>query len=199
MRKAYLLGIGSAVAYVTAVVIGGVLWQNYSHVSQAISELSAYFAPNQALMFGLFGLYNVFLFGFSVAYYKWSQNKQLKVSAALLGLIALLGFAMLIFSQDKIGAPLSLAGQLHLAAAGLTSLTTLLAVAFSVIGFKKLGYKQATNMSLLLGVLILITGPLTAIATTVLPEYFGLFERITIGIFLAWVILVSVTIRTKAQ
>lgn len=199
MRKVYLLGIGAVVAYVSAVVLGGVLWQNYSHISQAISELSASFAPNQALMIGLFGLYNVLLFGFSIAYYMWSQNKQLRISAVLVGVITLLGVAMLVFSQDKIGGTLTLAGQLHLAAAGLTSLATLVAVAFSVAGFKRLGYKQTTKASLLLGVLILITGPFTAIATTALPEYFGLLERVTIGIFLAWVILVSVAIRTRAQ
>lgn len=199
MRKTYLLGIGSVVVYVFAVVLGGLLWQNYSHASQAISELSAYFAPNQALMIGLFTLYNVLLFELSIVYYRWSQNKQLKVSAVLLGLIALLGVVMLVFSQDKIGGPLSIAGQLHLAAAGLTSLTTLVAVAFSVVGFKKLGYKRTANISLLLGVFILITGPFTAIATTALPEYFGLFERVTIGIFLMWVVLVSLTLRTRAR
>ena len=46
MKRAYLLsGVASPLIYAFTVILGGVLWHDYSHASQAISELTAAGAP----------------------------------------------------------------------------------------------------------------------------------------------------------
>jgi len=46
VKRAYLLsGVASPLIYAFTVILGGVLWHDYSHASQAISELTAAGAP----------------------------------------------------------------------------------------------------------------------------------------------------------
>ena len=61
MRNKILMlsGILAPIAYVGAVVVGGLLRPGYSHIAQYVSELIEAGAPNKALLDPLFALYNV--------------------------------------------------------------------------------------------------------------------------------------------
>jgi hypothetical membrane protein len=200
MKKFYYLGIVGSIVYVLSVILGGLLWPGYSHVSQSISTLIMTTSPNQIFMQPLFWIYNLLLVAFSIGYYRWSQNILIKISAAFLFLVALSGILMLIFPQDAINAPLSAHGLAHLIFAGVAALSTLVAIFLSAIGlWGRGGYKKLGVLSLVFGLVILITGPLTAMAPTAFPQYFGLSERITIGSFIVWWFVLSYTIHRSER
>lgn len=202
MKKFWYFGIAAAVIYVFAVILGGIMWPTYSHVTQAISELIMTSSPNQIVLQPLFWAYNLLVVSFSVGYYHWGKNrsKGLIWASISLFIVALSGVGTLIFPQDKIGTALSTPGLLHLIFAGLAALMTLVAMFSTAIGlWKHRNYKNIAIISLALGLVILFNGPLTAMAPTLLPNYFGISERITIGSFILWLFILSYSLFKKER
>lgn len=199
MRKnLYVIGIITPLLYIFTVILGGILWPGYSHVAQAISELSMDSAPNRVLMDGLFGIYGVLLLLFGTGFaFQWgkSVNKQLSASGIVLVLCAISGLLMAFFRQDLIGAPLTFTGLMHLILAGVASLTTILAIFLASAGFHKMNDTAGlSKFSLVMGILILVSGGLTAASPTQFPAVFGILERITIGSFMLWLLVTSVAL-----
>jgi len=145
-------------------------------------------------------MYNIFLAAFSLGFFVWGKNKLIKSSAAFLLLCALSGILMYFFPQDPINITLTFKGLIHFFLAGMAAITTLLAVFLSAFGFGKMdGYKNLKVISVILGLIIFISGPLTAIGPTKFPAYFGIAERITIGAFILWLFLISLVLFIKSK
>jgi hypothetical membrane protein len=108
MKRVYpVFGIISPLLYISAVLIGGFLRSDYSHVSNAISELVMTNAPNKMLIELIFTFYNLSLaiFGFSAfCYLESPRTKLMKSASVMLGMIGVLGLLMFFFSQDPKGA-----------------------------------------------------------------------------------------------
>jgi len=193
-NKFYIFGIISAVFYIGAVMLGGILWPGYSHVRQAISELTFRQAPNLPLMQSLFWIYNLSLLICSVGLFLHAKTKTMKASATFLAACALAGVMMFFFPQDPLHTTLTTSGLLHLIFAGVASITTLLAVSFAAAGEWRENRKLGIFSWIVFGV-IMLSGPITAMAPTMLPEYFGIVERITIGTFIVWLLIYSLYYR----
>jgi hypothetical membrane protein len=73
-----LCGILAPVLYVFTVILGGAISPEYSHVSQAVSDLIATDAPNKPLLDALFAIYNLLAiaFAFSLLQYVRSDNQS---------------------------------------------------------------------------------------------------------------------------
>jgi hypothetical membrane protein len=194
----YTVGILTPLLYVFNVVLGGALWPGYSHVRQAVSELTMAGAPNLALMDALFTIYGFLLLTFSIGFsLSWGKagNRPLTISGAALAACAAAGLAMKFFRQDPIGEPLTFTGTMHLILAGITSLGTIFAIFFAAAGFRKLPYAGSLRVfSLVMGTIVLLSGGLTAAGTTQLPAVFGILERTTIGAFMLWLLVVSINL-----
>lgn len=194
-KRLYALGILTPLLYIFTVVLGGALWPDYSHVRQAISELTMAGAPNLALMDALFTIYGILLLTFSIGFsLRWGKagNRPLTISGATLAVCAAAGLAMKFFRQDPIGEPLTFTGMMHLILAGITSLGTIFAIFFAAAGFRKLPYGAGLQIfSLVMGSIVLLSGGLTAAGTTQLPAIFGILERTTIGSFMLWLLVIS--------
>ena len=196
MKKTlYVLGMLTPLLNIFNVVLGGALWPDYSHVRQAISELTMAGAPNLALMDALFTIYGCVLLAFSLGFsLRWGKagNRPLAISGVALVACAAAGLAMKFFRQDPIGEPLTFTGTMHLILAGVTSLGTIFAIFFAAAGFRKLPYGGALRVfSLVMGTIVLLSGGLTAVGTTQLPAIFGILERTTIGSFMLWLLVIS--------
>jgi len=197
-RSLYILGILTPLFYIFNVVLGGALWPGYSHVRQAISELTMAGVPNLALMDALFTIYGFMLLAFSLGFsLRWGRagNRPLTISGIALVACAAAGLAMKFFRQDPIGEPLTFTGTMHLILAGVTSLGTIFAIFFAAAGFRKLPYAGDLRVfSLVMGAIVLVSGGLTAAGTTQLPAIFGILERITIGAFMLWLLVISLSL-----
>lgn len=195
-NKFYIFGILAAITYIGAVVLGGILWPTYSHVAQAISELTFRYAPNLTLMRSLFGLYNVLLLIFSTGLFFRATAKPLKTSAIFLLVCAFSGAMMLFFPQDPLHTTPTTSGLVHLIFAGVASLTTLFAVSFAAAGEWRENRRIGIFSWTVFGI-IMLSGPVTAMAPTKLPQYFGIVERVTIGAFIIWLLVYSLCNRKK--
>jgi len=196
MRKVYSwIGFSAPLVYIITVILGGFLWQGYSHTRQPISELTMAGAPNLALMDGLFLFYNLLLLIFSLAFWQMARKNSstpLTISAIFLTICALTGVGFSFFRQDPTNAPLTISGTIHLVLAGIASLSTILAIFSSAAGFGRLtAYRRLKPFSLVMGSLVLVTGGLTAAGASLFPNFFGILERLTIGSFMLWLLVIS--------
>lgn len=199
MKKFYpLFGILAPIIYIAAVFVGGLLRQDYSPLYNTISELSMTNAPNLLLMDIMFGCYNLFLIIFSIGAYidsDISNNRNYKSALILLIIIGVLGLATLIFTQDPRGAPVTLNGTLHIILSGITALLTILSVIIIGLSFRKYTSLRIFSWySYINAILIFISGGVAATAVGNNSAYGGLFERITIFLFMIWLIIFSYVI-----
>jgi len=190
----YLTGALSAVIYIFAVVYGGALWSGYSHLHQSISELTMATSPVLHRVEWIFTLYNLLLLVFGVMLVNFARKKENKLftlSGFFLILCAVASIGMHWAPQDPIGQTLTRAGLWHLILAGIDSLSTMLAMLFTAIAFKKIGNRKMAKFSWITLIAVFISGMGTAAAPNFLPASFGLIERITIGTFIVWLFVVS--------
>jgi hypothetical membrane protein len=194
-----LCGMLAPVVYVFAVVIGGLLSPDYSHKSQAISELIEAGAPNKWLLNPLFGLYNLLTGAFAVGLFlvvRASPRSERRPSGLLgsvvLAFEAVVGFVTVFFPQDPPGSPPTPTGATHIALAGLSSLATMATIVLVGIWFwRTSGLRGYGAYSFLTVAAIFVSGGLAAWSVATGNPFAGVFERVTIGAFLQWMAVVA--------
>jgi len=195
MKKIYtLFGIIGPIVYILAVFLGGSIRHDYSAIYNSISELSMANAPNKFLMDILFGIYNLFLLIFGIGAYLDSTINSKKYNAAtiMLVIIGILGLMVLVFTQDPRGAPATLYGTLHIVLSGITAALTIISIILVGLSFRQYADMKLFSMySYLTSVLIFLSGGASAASFANNGAYSGLFERITIILFMIWVITLS--------
>lgn len=195
MSKAYrVFGTSAVLAYVGAVVTGGALLPGYSHAYNTISELTASNAPDLPLVQLLFTLYNVGLFAFAWGFYRDPRGTpKLRSSSRMLMATALLGLATGIFPQDSRDVAMTFSGKMHIALAGAMSPLTMLAMICAWLGLRTEAVTRKLGVySLASFVITFVTGGLTAWGVATNSPYGGLLQRLTIGAFLQWVLVMAV-------
>ncbi len=196
MKKSYaIFGIIGPIVYILAVFIGGALRNDYSHITNTISELTLANAPNKLLLDILFSIYNISLLIFGFGAYLDSSiddSKKYKVASIFLALIGLLGLSMYFFPQDPRGAASTLGGTLHIVLAGIISPLTIISIFLMGLSFRKYSeLKLFVTYSYISGTIVLVSGGIAAVSIANNSNYGGLFERITIFTFMVWVIILS--------
>jgi len=201
--KTILLSSGmlAVVIYVLHILIGGYLWKTYSHLQQPISDLTATGAPNRFLLLLFTNIYGGLALIFAVSFTIFERKERHKlvfwggISFIILHIVSILyGF----FPQDLPGAEPSFAGMMHL-------VVTVLIVPFTIltpllIGFglkKEKAWKTLGNFSLICGILIIIFGGMSGFFFAKGLPYFGLVERINIGILQIWTFVMSYKLLTS--
>jgi hypothetical protein len=185
---------------VVATALGGALRPGYSHLAEAVSELTAAGAPNKALLDPLYALYDLLalLFGIGVflaigGLVRGRAARAGRLGAGLLILGGLFSLAFYFFPQDPGGPPVTLAGTVHLALAGVVALTSLLAILLIGLSVRNApGLRGYGAFSLIAAAVALGAGSLTPLAISgALSAYLGLVERATIGTILLWTLVTA--------
>lgn len=192
LRLAGWSGMIAVAGYVGATVLGGVLDPEYSHLRDAISTLTAAGAPDRVLLGALYVGYNLLLAGFALAVYRSSAGGRLLLAATVLfalGSVSGIG-QVTAFPQDAPGSPLTGPGTMHLVLAGVSSLVTVACAVLYWRGFRTDPvWRPMSRVSLAAAIVILASAP-GAVVTVGGPVQ-GLFERVTIGAFMVWIIVLS--------
>jgi hypothetical membrane protein len=195
MKKFYpLFGIIGPIVYIFAVFIGGTIRHDYSALYNSISELSMTNAPNMILMDILFGIYNIFIviFGFGAYLDSNINDRKFNVASIMLVIIGILGLMVLIFTQDPRGALATLNGTLHIILSGITAALTIISIIIVGMSFRKYSnMKLFSWYSYVTSILIFLSGGAGAASFANNSPIGGLFERITIFLFMIWVIILS--------
>jgi hypothetical protein len=201
VRKVLLLcGILSSLLYVAMLVVISMRWEGYSSASQTVSELSAIGAPTRALWVVPAAFYTVLVtaFGWGV----WKSAGRIRVlhivgaSIAAYGALGLIWpFAPMHLRETLAAGGGTLSDTMHIVLASVTVVLMLLAIAFGASAFGR-GFRLYSIASLLIlaacGALTFIDAP--GIAANLPTPWIGVWERINIGVFLLWVIVLAVVL-----
>lgn len=201
----FWLGIFGTILFIIPSVLGGFQFENYSHISQFISESYAFGTP--------YGIYMRFLgfipSGILITLFSFSACKHLPKSNLLK--IGILGFGLFygigtvmvgLFPCDEgcnkeLINP-SVSQLIHNLFGGLTYL--IVPVCLILIGFSSRKWSSTTSFS----TLSIICGTITLMFSMLLlsdPDgnYIGLFQRITEGSILFWLINFAFYIKNYNQ
>ena len=196
LRKSLLVcGVLSSLLYIGIDALAALRYGKYhSYVSQAISELGAVGAPTKELVDPLFLAYGVLLIAFGVVV--WTSagpTRSLRVIGALLVGIAVVGLVtppMYLRGTGNVSSDLP-----HIVLTGVIVLFILSAIGFgaSLYGRRWRLYSFATLMTLL------ATGAWTGFEGSRLAAgqptpWLGIGERINIGAYLLWVLVLSISL-----
>jgi len=201
LRKLLLVsGILSSLLYAAMMAVVARQWPGYSSASQTVSELSAVGAPTQPLWSHLGAGYTVLVtaFGFGV----WQSAERARALRVTGGLVLVFGALGLLwpFAQmhprDVLAAGGGTASDtMHLVLSGVTVLLMLLAIGFAAAAFGRpfRAYSIATLVVLLAcGVLTGLDAP--AVSANLPTPWVGVWERINIGAFLLWIVVLSLVL-----
>lgn len=186
MNKRYLFLSGglAPILYLFTVILGASLRADYSHISNAISELLLAGAPNKTLLDTLFIFYNLMCLAGSIGILTAFRRTSARMTAAgwCLLAVAVAGvFMTAFFPQDPRGSTPTFAGTMHLVTAGVESLGLMAAMLLVGLHFRP---TRASWITFILLAAVFITGGSSAIFIT--SPVMGLLERCTIGFSLLW-------------
>lgn len=190
-----LLGSLAAVIYVSHVIIGGLLWEEYSHLDRPISDLTASGAPNRLLLSVFTVLYGILSVLFSIGAYLLLKKYAPKISQV--GMIVFLCMHLLsllynFFPQDLPGDALTFRGVMHIIITVLIVPLTILSPVLVGIGLrKKDNFELYSYFSIMTGAIIFLTGGLTVLFIANAWPYFGIVQRINILSLQLWMLVTS--------
>ena len=201
MRRVYpVFGIVAAVSYILYVVIGGFISEGgYSHLVNAISELSYFVQKDKYIYLSkLSDTYTISLLFFSIIAFidfKRYKSNLCRIAFILLLLNGISGMMMTFFPMDARGSQTTFDGTVHLVLAGLCAIFSILPPFLAGLGFKKIPkFKHLSVFSIISSVIIFFSGGITAAGAANQIKYFGIFERITIGTYIVWILVISIQI-----
>src|SRR5687768_1286817 len=199
VRKVLLTcGILSSLLYVSMNVYFPMQWDGYSSFSQTVSELSAIGAPTRPLWVLFGSVYALLLAAFGYGVWQSAQgNRLLRDAGVLLIANGILSLAWPPMHQRAVLAAGggTLTDTMHIVWAIVTVFLMLLAIGFgaAALGKRFRVYSIATMVILLaFGALTGMDGP--NIAANLPTPFVGVWERVNIGAFLLWVVVLANTL-----
>lgn len=189
-KIAAAFGLSAPLLYGGTVIVGGMLWPAYSHLSDPISLLAAAQAPHAQLMNLLFVAYNILLLLFGVLWWlsRRSSTGTSEPAALMLAVIGVLGVIMYFFRQDASGSPVTPAGTIHIVLAAAMSLLTMLTILLRGRAEWRIPRQRGAALySFGSLAVVLVSGGLAVVSIAQHWAFGGLFERGTIGAFMLWV------------
>ena len=188
-------GIISVIFYIFHIVLGSFLWPDYNNLQQPISDLTASQAPNRFLLLAITTIYGFCALIFALAFTFLESKKHIRlvfIGGLLFISLHILSISYGIFPEDLPGSKESFSGFMHLVVTALIAPITILTPVTIGLGFlKDTFWKRFGVLSILAGILIFLFGGFTAYLFIHKLAYFGLVERINIGILQTWTFLLS--------
>jgi hypothetical protein len=200
-RKSLLVcGILSSLLYVAMTIFVAMQWEGYSSASQTISELSAIGAPTRSLWAVPGAIYTVLVTAFGWGVWKSAGRiRALRIAGGLILAYGSLGvlwpFAPMHLRETLAAGGGTLSDTVHLVLASATVFLMLLAIgaAAAAFGTRFRVYSLATLAILAaFGALTFLDAP--GIAANLPTPWIGVWERINLGAFLLWVVVLAVTL-----
>jgi hypothetical protein len=193
-------GILSSLLYIAATILGALRFEGYSSISQTVSELSAIGAPSRPLMIPLFLIYSVLVIVFGVGVWQSGGcQRTLRVVGCLLvayGVLCLAGPFLPMHQREALAAAgPTLTDTMHKI---LTFVTVL--IMFLSIGFGAAAFGQRFRLYSIGTIALLVVGGVVAgldaprIEANLPTPWVGVTERINIGVFLLWVVVLATTL-----
>jgi len=206
MQKAFLVcGILASLLYAAINIIVAMRWPEYNPASQTVSELSAINAPTRMLWLVLSTPYTLFMIAFAWGVWKSAVgNRSLRITGGLLIVYGALGilwpFAPMHLREALAAGGGTFSDTAHLTLGAVTEIIYLIALGFAAVSLGK-PFKVYSIVTFLI---LLVFGALTFMDAPNIPvnkptPLIGIWERINIGVFLIWVIVLAVILLRKEK
>jgi hypothetical membrane protein len=193
-----IAGILAPLTFAAVTLVGAAIRPGYSHVRNAVSELVETGAPHRTGLNWAFLFYNLFTIAFGLGLTVLSVNRTVMAAGWLVVITGLLGAIMWPFPMDHIGTPATPRGRGHLVLAGLVSLATMAAILTFAIGSSRIpGWESFATYSYVSFGVVAVTGALAAFSAVRLWRTMGLLERLTIGAFLQWQLVLAIVLLVR--
>jgi hypothetical protein len=199
-KNTLVAGILSSFLYLAMNIVVPALWTDYHSASQTISELSAVGAPTRPVWVWLGILYTLLVCAFGWGIWKaGNQNRTLRIAGGLIFVYGALGIfwplAPMHLREALAAGGGTISDTLHITLGVITEIIYLLALAFAVatLGKRFRFYSIATVVVLILfGYLTFRDSP--GIPTNQPTPLLGIWERVNIGAFLLWMIVLAIVL-----
>ncbi|HSC38701.1 MAG TPA: DUF998 domain-containing protein [Chitinophagaceae bacterium] len=204
LKKVLLIcGSLSSLLYIACNIFVPMQWREYSSASQTVSELSAIGAPTRLLWVWLCIPYTLLVIAFAWGVWKSAgSNRPLRVAGGFMIVYGILGviwpFAPMHLRETLAAGGATFSDAMHIALGVVTEILFFLALGFTAaaLGKRFRFYSIATLIVLLVfGTLTFLDAP--KISTNRPTPFIGVWERINIGVFLLWIIVLSVALLRK--
>jgi hypothetical protein len=196
-RKTLLIaGILASLLYTAMLILVAKQWESYSSVSQTVSELSAIGAPTRTMWLWPAAAYTILMTAFGLGVRASDRgDRMLLVTGGFLVAYGLTGVVWPFAPMHLRGAPMTLTDTMHIALSFVT--VPLMALAIGV-GATALD-KRFRIYSLVTLALLIVFGTLTGlngprIAQNQPTPWVGVWERVCIGVFLLWVVVLALVL-----
>ena len=204
-RVLLLCGVLYGVIYaVAADVIAATVYDGYSRIDQAISELSGTSAPTRWFLTAMLPIYTVLMVAFGIGVRRSARGRRpLRVAGDLLIAWAVTGLAWLAFPmssrEDIVEGPMTSNDLGHLVLSGLTGVLVLSTLWFGVATFGRRfrRYTLATAAAV-----VVFGGVLTSMEGSKVPDptpWMGLYERIGLYGFYLWLAVLAVVLLREGR
>jgi len=190
-RIIFLGGILGPIVYIFNVMLGGIITPNYSHIQNAVSELTQRAAPNIVILSTLFVISAILilLFGIAIMMRYKHQNRQLHAGGVLIVIYGIFAASLAsVFPQDPLGGESTFPGTMHIVIAGLTAFVIMGGIVLIGLGMDKQKgpWRHFKKYSFITVILVFVFGAPTPILIMNKIELLGLFERLTQLAYLQW-------------
>ncbi len=189
-------GIISSLWYVVINIIVPMHFPGYSSASQTVSELSAIGAPSRPLWVLLCPFYSLLVvaFGWGV-WLSAARNRQLRIVGALMFIYGFSGFFWPLAPMHLRGTEFTLTDAMHIVFGIVTVLLMMLMIGFGAAAFGK----RFRIYSIASIVAFIVFGTFTGldsprIAANLPTPLIGIWERINIGVFLLWLVVLAIVL-----
>jgi len=168
----------------------------HSFMAQAISELTANGAPTKGLVEPLFVVYNLLVIAFGGGLWMSVRDDRLRVTAAFVTAIGLIGLIAGPFSEMNLrGSERMLTDALHIAVTASIVLCIFGGVIFATAALGREFFRYSIGTLVTLAVFGLIAGVQgVRLAAGEPTPWFGVVERIHIGAYLLWMVILAATV-----
>jgi len=204
IHKALLFaGIASSLLYVLMNILCPILYDGYNTVSQTVSELSAIDAPTRPIWVPLGVAYTLLLVAFGLGIWQSSaQNRSLRIVGVLFAIHGFIGlFWPPMHQRDVLAAGGgTMTDTMHIVFAMLTVPLMALEIGFGAAAFgKRFRIYSIISLAILIvfGILTGLDGP--AIGKNLPTPFIGIWERINIGVFLLWVVVLAIVLLRRRK
>ena len=193
------LGIAASVVYVAANVFADLVYDGYSTVNQAVSELSAIDAPSRPLMVAFLIVFGILSFAFSAGVV-WSAgaNRPLRITGWALVVVGSINMVAPLFPMHMRGVEGTWTDTAHIIVTAANVLPFFVAMAFSAWAFGTRFRLYALATLAVVVVFGIIAGSQGgAIGANEPTPWHGVYERINIGGYLLWTAVLAVVLLRK--
>ena len=200
MGRKHLLycGIAASLFYIAMNIFFPFLDKRYNWITQTVSELSAVDAPTRPLWFPLGIVYTLLIAAFGWGVFRSAVgNRYLCIVGILLIINGLIGLTWSPMHQREVLAAGggTFTDTWHLVMATVTVLLMFLSIGFGATAFGK-GFRFYSIITILVfivfGVLTFVEAP--NVDKNLPTPYIGLWERINIAAFMAWLLVFSINL-----